>query len=75
MNHSLSVLFNTHWNPDKNNKQVYQFNKKWIFIKKYKSRKEASLITWVNEWNIVSNIKWKLKSAGWYIWKDNFNIK
>lgn len=50
-------------------KEVIQYNKYWIFIKKYKSIKHASFENKIDNWDISKCCKWKRKTAWWYIWK------
>lgn len=52
-------------------KRVYQFNKNNIFIKQWDSMKCVERYLWIYHGNVSACCKWKIKSAGWFVWKYN----
>lgn len=48
-------------------KYVLQYSLDWEFIKRWDSRTDARLATWVN--NISKALSWEIKRAGNFIWK------
>lgn len=57
------------WKLNRLSKQIKQYTKEWIFIKKWDSSQDITRQLKINNWNIISNCKWRLKTAGWYIWE------
>lgn len=66
LNHPIKWKF---WKYNKKSITVLQYSKDWIFIKEW---------IWISEvqrslnisWSSISQCcRWKLKTAGWYIWK------
>jgi len=50
-------------------KAVSQFNKDWVFIKKWMCMKSVELSLWIDSSCISSCCRWRQKTAGGYIWK------
>lgn len=81
MQHSYHILGNKHitticnpstgrkWKEHFNSKWVIQYDKKWNFIKKYWWQTEAFRETWIYQANISKACLWKIKYAGWFIWR------
>lgn len=60
------------WKYGKNNPksiQVLQYSKNWILIHIWWSIIDIERITWISSANICSHLKWRLKTAWWYIFK------
>ena len=57
------------WKDNHRAKSVNQFSKDWEFIKKWWSIEDASKCLKICRANIWSCSLWKIKSAGWFVWK------
>jgi len=57
------------WKDNKLSKKVNQYTKDWEFIKTWFSIIDIERELGINNWNIGSACRWKLKTAWWYIWK------
>jgi len=53
-------------------KKIDQFTTDWHFLKTWKCAADVKREIWISNSNISSCIQWKLKTAGWYIWKTHF---
>lgn len=59
------------WKLNKFSLPVYQYSKEWIFINDFESIGLAWKHTNTDSSSIVKNLKWKYKTAWWFIWKYN----
>lgn len=87
LKHSFVVLWNKNdfkrnhpdlwkkWILNIKSKQIIQLTKKWEIIKEWWSQWEASNELWIAQSNISSACLWKIKTAGWFIWKFINNIE
>jgi len=57
------------WKDNKSSKKVNQFNLDWKFIKTWFSIMDIERELGINNWDISSACKWKLKTAWKFIWK------
>lgn len=62
-------MYGRKWELNHSSKEVNQYTKEGVFLKKWGSMKMAQSITWIDDWNIWKVCKWIYKTAGWFIWK------
>ncbi len=55
-------------------KVVIQFTKEWSFIKEWWSLINVKREIWINSTDIWKCCRWKIKSAGWFLWKYKYSI-
>lgn len=56
------------WKDSFQHKEVYQFNKDGVFIKKWDSIMDVQRELWIFQTNISKCCAWKLKTSWWYKW-------
>jgi hypothetical protein len=57
------------WILNPYSKKVNQYTKEWVFIKSWDCILDIKRILWINNSDIVSVCKWRIKSCWWYKWK------
>lgn len=73
--HRFSVLWQRSsnlwkfWKDNHLSKAVKQYSLDWEVIRYFDSVVDASILLWIDKWNISKCCKWKYKSAGWFIWR------
>lgn len=71
-NHSFWKSWNMLWKFGKYHHRSIKVSKHTIngeLLWDYDWIREAWRITWINFWDISKCCKWKIKSAGWFVWK------
>ncbi len=59
------------WKDNPNSKPVNQYTKGWELIREWLSVVDIKRELWINYWNISSCLRWRYKSAGWFLFKYN----
>jgi len=59
------------WKDHFNSREVNQYTKDWIFIKKWYSIMDVQREIWIANANVWKCCQWKIKQSGGYVWKYN----